>query len=55
MNRFTTGAVAGGILAAVSVGWLMSDGKTRKRVVRDSKKKLRKAGDFFDGVTDMFD
>ena len=52
MGRFSTGLITGSVLAAVGVGVLMSDAKTRKRVVKDSRRAVRKAGDFFDGVTE---
>ncbi len=54
MNRFSTGLIAGGIITAVGVSLLMSDAKSRRRVVKDGKRAMRKAGDFFGGVTDMF-
>jgi hypothetical protein len=52
MNKFATGVVTGSIIAAVGLSWMMTEPKTRRRVTRDSKRAIRKAGDFF---TDMFE
>lgn len=41
-------------MAAVGVGLMMSDAKTRKRVTKDSRRAMRRAGDFINDVTDMF-
>ncbi len=54
MSRFSTGMIAGGIITAVGISLLASDAKSRRRVVKDSKRAMRKAGDFIGGVTDMF-
>ena len=51
-NKFTTGMIAGGILAAIGVGLMMTEPKTRRRAARDSKRAIRKAGDF---ISDMFE
>ena len=52
MNKFATGVLTGGIIAAVGLSWMMTEPRTRKRVARDTQRTLRKAGDFF---SDMFE
>jgi len=50
MSRFTSGLI-GGIAVGVIVGaGLMTDEKQRRRIKRDSKRALRKAGHFFDDM-----
>jgi hypothetical protein len=50
-NKFASGLITGGIIAAVSMSYLMTEPKTRKRVMRDSKRMVRRAGDY---ISDMF-
>jgi hypothetical protein len=50
-NRFATGLVTGGIIAAVGISYMMTEPKTRKRVVKESKRAMRRAGDY---ISDMF-
>ena len=54
MNRFASGALVGSVIAAVGIGWLMSDNKTRRRMVKGSKRAMRKTEDLLNGVSDMF-
>jgi len=54
MNYFATGVIAGSLVAAVSVGLLMSDSRTRRRIARGRRHAIRKTEDLIDGVTDMF-
>jgi len=54
MTRFTSGLI-GGIAMGVLVGaglTMTTDEKQRRRMMRDSKRALRKAGNYFE---DMFD
>ena len=51
ISRFATGLVAGGILAAVGVSYLMTEPKKRKRFAREGKRALREAGNY---ISDMF-
>lgn len=53
MSRFTSGLLAGSLVGAVGIAYMMSDGRTRRRVVKDSRKMARRAGDVFENVTDM--
>ena len=55
LNRFSTGLLTGGIIAAVGIGWAVSDAKTRKRMAKDGKRAMHKAEDFFHNVKDKFD
>jgi len=54
MNRFTSGVLAGGVLAAVGVSWLMSDNKTRRRMIKGHRRAMRKTEDLLNGVSDIF-
>ena len=54
MTHFATGVIAGGVIAAIGVGMLMSDSKTRRRIEKGRKQAMRKTEDLIDGVTDMF-
>ena len=51
MMRFTSGLMGGiavGLL--VGAGVVMTDTKQRRRMVRDSKRAMRKAGHFFEDI-----
>ena len=54
MARFTSGIIAGGIIGAVGMSLLMSDNKTRRRVMRGHRRAMRKADDLISGVSDIF-
>ena len=54
MNRFATGVLTGGILAAAGMSWLMSDNKTRRRMIRGQRRAMRKTEDLLNGVSDIF-
>ena len=54
MNRFTGGLIAGGLLGAAGVAWAMSDGRTRRRMVRNGRHAVRKANTMFENVHDLF-
>ena len=54
MNRFTAGVVAGTVLGATCMSVLMSDGKTRRQMMRGHRRAMRKTEDLINGVTDMF-
>jgi hypothetical protein len=46
LNKFATGLVTGGIIAAMGISYLMTEPKTRKRVAKESKRAMRRAGDY---------
>ena len=53
MNKFLTGMLTGGILAAVGVTGLtlaVADGKTKHRLARDGKRALSKANHMLDDI-----
>ena len=54
MNRFASGILAGSIIGAISMGLLMSDNKTRRRMVRGHRRAMRKTEDLLNGVSDIF-
>ena len=54
MGPFTTGMLAGGIIAAVGVGMMMSCSKTRRKIEKGRRRAMRKTEDIVDGITDLF-
>ena len=54
MTRFATGIVAGSIIGMVGMSYLMSDAKTRRRMMRGHRRAMRKTEDLINGVTDIF-
>ena len=52
MDRFFTGLLAGGAMAALGMSLMMSDCQTRKSVMRSGKKIARKAEDVIDDMLD---
>ena len=54
MRHFTSGVIAGGIIAAIGVGMIMSDSKTRRKIARGHRNAMRKTENLIDEVTDMF-
>ena len=52
LNKFATGLITGGVIAAVGLSYMMTEPKTRRKVTRDSKRAIRKAGDL---ISDMFE
>ena len=46
MGKFTGGLIAGASLGAIGLAIALSDRRTRKRVMRNSKRTLDKASDF---------
>lgn len=51
MKKFTTGLVAGGIMTALGVSYMMNDKKSRKKMIRNGKKMAVRAEHLFN---DMF-
>ena len=54
MNKFTAGVIAGGLVGAVGLSYVLSDRRTRRRVVKDSKRFANKCSHAFDNVSHMF-
>ena len=54
MNRFASGLLAGSIIGAIGVTYIMADNKTRRRVVRANRRAMRKTEDLINGVSDIF-
>ena len=54
MNHFASGVLAGGLVAAVGMGLLMSDSKMRRRMMRGHRRAMRKTENLIDGVSDIF-
>lgn len=53
MQRFTKGLIAGGVLGTIGLGYALSDRRTRKKMVKDGKKAMNKAGRMVDRM-DLF-
>ena len=55
MSRFTSGLIGGLAVGLVlGVGCSMTDEKHRRRVMRDSRRAVKKAGHFFDDIKSSF-
>jgi len=54
MSKFTAGVMAGSILGAVGVGYMLRDKRTRKRLIRDSRRAMDRASDVIDNITKRF-
>jgi len=54
MKRFTVGLMAGTMMTAVGVGYLLQDKKTTNTIRHKSKKMASKAGDAVEDVVDSF-
>ena len=54
MNKFATGILTGGVLAAMGMSWLMSDNKTRRRMIKGHRRAMRKTEDLLNNVSDIF-
>jgi hypothetical protein len=55
MGRFTGGLLGGlafGI--AIGMGYALTDDKHRRRMAKDSRRAMKKAGHFFEDIKDMF-
>ncbi len=55
LRHFSTGLLAGGMLAAVGLTIALSDDRTRKRLTKNSKRAVHRAGDLINTVADKFD
>lgn len=54
MNKFTAGLLAGGIVGSMGLSYLMSDKKVRNRMMRESRKLMKKSRNIMDNMSDMF-
>lgn len=52
MHRFTTGMIAGSVLAAVGIGYMMKDQRACKKIVKKGKKIVSRAENMVDGIVD---
>jgi len=48
LGKFSAGLLAGGALGAIGLVLAISDKKTRKKMLRDGKRTMRKANSFFE-------
>ena len=55
MKSFTTGLIAGSIAAVAGMGYILSDKKTQKKLMKNGKKMAYKAEDFIGNITDTID
>ncbi|MCL2572664.1 MAG: hypothetical protein FWE11_09710 [Defluviitaleaceae bacterium] len=54
MSRFTSGLIGGLAVGLIVGASAMTDEKQRRRMMRDSKRAVRKAGHFFDDIKSSF-
>jgi len=54
MSRFTSGLIGGLAVGLIVGAGLMTDEKQRRRMKRDGKRAMRKAGHFFDDIKSAF-
>jgi hypothetical protein len=55
IKHFSSGLLAGGLIAAIGLTVAISDDRTRKRLAKSSKRAVQKAGDIIGTVADRFD
>ena len=46
MGKFTSGLIAGAACGAVGLAFAMSDKRTRRRMLKDGRRAMRRAEDF---------
>lgn len=54
MRKFAAGLLAGGIVGSMGLTYLMSDKKARNRMMRESRKIMKKSRNVMDNMSDMF-
>jgi len=54
MGKFSTGFMAGSVIGAIGLGYIMRDKRVRKRLAKDTKKLAKRCVDAYEDVTDMF-
>lgn len=54
MRKLTAGLIAGGVLGAIGLGYAMTDKRTKRRILRDTKRAMYKANDLIENVSDIF-
>ena len=47
MGRFARGLIAGGAIGAIGLAYAMSDKRTRRRFLKDGRKAMNRANDYF--------
>lgn len=52
MNKFTSGVVAGTILAAAGIGYVMNDRKAKRKVMQKGRKFASRASNMLDDIAD---
>lgn len=52
MHRFTTGMIAGSVLAVVGIGYMMKDQRACKQIVKKGKKLVSRAENMVDDIVD---
>ena len=52
MHRLTTGLLAGSVMTAIGVGYVMSDKKAKRKMMKNGRKMASRAGHMIDDMTD---
>ena len=51
MNKFAAGLFAGSVIGAAALSIALSDKSTRRRIAREGRRAVHKAGDVIDDIT----
>ena len=54
MNKFAAGLITGGVIGAAGLGYALSDRRTMRRVRRDSRRVMDKAGEIIENISGNF-
>ncbi|MCL2337916.1 MAG: hypothetical protein FWC60_10920 [Firmicutes bacterium] len=54
MSKFTTGVMIGGLVGVVAMSYAISDNKTRRRMVKGSRRAIKKANTMADGLAELW-
>jgi hypothetical protein len=53
-HHFTAGLITGSLLGFAGLAWALGDTRTRKRMGRDTRKIINKAGEALENAAEMF-
>jgi len=54
MGKFSTGFIAGSVIGAIGLGYIIRDKRARKRLAKDTRKLAKQCVNAVENVTDMF-
>ncbi|MDR1689885.1 MAG: hypothetical protein LBS21_14960 [Clostridiales bacterium] len=53
-NHFTAGLITGGLIGFAGLAWALGDSRTRRRMGRDTRKLINKAGEALENASEIF-